>query len=188
MGKRFAILIGAAALGAAVIAVGASADFRSVNDPRGDVKCIQDRHPHPTCSDSKKRNADIVRATAGHGKNGRLKHTIRVVGKFQRGVQNVYLGIDTDSDECVRYFRFRPGKEKAEFKTRCRPGGGTKRRAGRVSFHRHSVEILFKKRLIGNPRRYDWTLSVCAFAPTGTGSWACDHAPNGGRSIRHRLG
>jgi len=189
---RTRIIAAIVVLGAAVIAAGASADFRRVNDPRGDVECIHDNLPAgevPTCSDSKRRNAEIVRATAGHGKNGRLKHTIRVVGKFQRGIQDVYLGIDTDSDECERSFLFRPGNEKAKFKTRCRRGDGTHRRAGRVSFHRHSAEILFSKRSIGNPRRYDWSVGVCAVAPTGTGSWTCDFAPNGAhsRSIRHQL-
>ena len=96
------------------------------------------------------------------------------------------LLIDTDSDECGRWFSFRPSNERAKV-SGC---GGTRRRAGRVSFHRHSIEILFSKRSIGNPRRYDWWASVCAEAPTGTGSWACDHAPNGGhlRYIRHWLG
>ena len=55
-------------LGAAVIAAGASADFRSVNDPRGDTKCGHETGQHGACSAKSRRNADIVRATAGHGK------------------------------------------------------------------------------------------------------------------------
>ena len=86
MGKRFAIVIGVAALGAAVMAAGASADFRSVHDPRGDTRCIHESHREPRpCSHSTKRSADIVRATAGH-EAGRLRHTIRVVGKIDRGL------------------------------------------------------------------------------------------------------
>ena len=97
MGKRFAIVIGAAALGAAVMAAGASADYTSVDDPRGDTKCLHEGGGHTPCSASKRRNADIVRATAGHD-GTRLKHTIRVVGKFQRA----QLGINTDSDQRLR--------------------------------------------------------------------------------------
>ena len=93
MGKRFAILIGAAALGAAVMAAGASADFTSVDDRRGDTKCFNDGGSHRPCSDSARRDADIVRATAGHD-GTRLKHTIRVVGKFR----SVHLLINTDSE------------------------------------------------------------------------------------------
>jgi hypothetical protein len=48
MGKRFGVLIGVAALGTAVMAAGASADYTSVDDPRGDTKCRDDldRHGH----------------------------------------------------------------------------------------------------------------------------------------------
>jgi hypothetical protein len=55
--------VGVLAAGAAVIAVGASANFRSVHDPRGDVKCRG-------CSDSVKRNADIVRRRRATGTGG----------------------------------------------------------------------------------------------------------------------
>ena len=41
MGKRFAILIGVAAAG--VMAASASADSRTVHDPRGDTKCLHYR-------------------------------------------------------------------------------------------------------------------------------------------------
>jgi hypothetical protein len=178
MGKRFAIVIGAAALGAAVIAVGASADFTSVHDPRGDTKCGHESGGHKPCSDYKRRNADIVRATAGH-EGGRLKHTIRVVGKLHQG----QLLINTDSDpECEWAFgglRSGGGSEVQE----C---GDPLHRTGRVryDFHLHSVEIFFSKRSIGFPRRgYGWSASAGTFLGP---AHASDQVPSEGY-IRHRL-
>jgi hypothetical protein len=173
MGKRLAILIGAAALGAAVIAAGASADFRSVDDPRGDAKCFQESSgPDRPCSGFI-RNADIIRATAGH--EGRwLKHTIRVVGR----VRHVQFYIDTDSELPGCEFRlYIPGSKVRE----C-GGGYTPTGRARVDFHRHSVEISFSKRSIGFPRFYGWSATVTA------GTWpphAVDHVPSEG--IRHWL-
>ena len=96
LGRRFAIVIGVVAAGAAVISAGASADFRSVHDPRGDPACERGREGYgeKPCLNSAMRGTDIVRATAGHD-GTLLKHTIRVVGKFQSG----WLGISTDSED-----------------------------------------------------------------------------------------
>jgi hypothetical protein len=181
MGKRFAILIAAAALGAAVIAAGASATFRSVDDPRGDAKCFHERdypgHPHLPCTGSIMRNAEIVRATAGH--EGKwLRHTIRVVGKFHVGL----LLINTDSDSDCEYKLHAPGAKVYE----CF-GGRNPAPTGlaRVDIHLHSVEISFSKRSIGFPRFYGW------YAFAGAGPWAghaADWVPNGGLTyIRHWL-
>jgi hypothetical protein len=182
MGKRFALVIGVAALGAAVIAVGASANFRSVDDPRGDMKCS-----HRPCSDSAKRNADIVRATAGH-EGTRLKHTIRVVGKLQRG----RLEINTDSGSGCDYVlvaRRGRGRSKVRQCDASDPGPVRTGRA-RMDFHRHSVEIFFRKSSIGNPRRYGWRAS--ASADRTSAGRAIDRVPNGGCCggdyIAHRFG
>ena len=87
---------------------------RSVHDPRGDAGCYRGREgygPKP-CLDSTMRSAEIVRATAGH-EGGRLRHTIRVVGKFQSG----WLGFNTDSDEsCEWWLDLERGKRKVEFR------------------------------------------------------------------------
>ena len=152
MGKRFAILIGAAALGAALIAVGASADFRSVDDPRSDAKCFHEHAPEPPppCSGSAMRNAEIVRATAGH--EGRwLKHTIHVVGKFNFA----QLELNTEPDRPCDFYLLvdRWGGSPVQ----AWPGGRVTGRA-RFIFHRHSVEILFSARSIGNPQSYGWGL------------------------------
>jgi hypothetical protein len=166
MGKRFAILIGAAALGAAVIAAGASATFRSVDDPRGDTG------GHG--SDQARRDADIVRATAGH-EGTLLRHTIRVVGKFK----NVILRINTDSDQACEYF---VGFVHAPV-VRVRVCGGGLRAGGpaRVDFHLHSVEISFSKRSIGFPRFYGWT--AITFTLSGVRG-TVDHVPNATLSSR----
>jgi hypothetical protein len=181
MGKRFAAALGAAALGAALMAVGASADFRSVGDPRGDRKCDHgiDTGPARPCSHSNKRNADIVRATAGH-EGGRLRHTIRVVGKFQ----SAGLYISTDSDRyCELYVGARRGHGRSEIRP-CHSNAPPTGRA-RMDFHHHSVEIFFSERSIGNPQSYGWRLGAIAGRPAGH---AHDYVPNvDTRYIRHRL-
>jgi hypothetical protein len=182
MGKRFAIVIGAAALGAALMAAGASADFRSVHDPRGDTTCGHEHvgnHP-PPCSAADKRDADIVGATAGHA-GGRLRHTIRVVGK----VQHVSLYISTDSDpDCEREVVFiERGRGKAG---RVRLCGQRRTRVGRAryDFHHHSVKIVFSERSIGNPQSYGWSVDTLGGPMKAT---AFDRVPKYPRYIRHRL-
>jgi hypothetical protein len=188
MSKRFAILIGVAALGAAVMAAGASADFTSVHDRRGDTGCHHDGGSTTPCSNSVRRNADIVRATAGHDRRW-LKHTIRVVGKFHAGE----ITINTDSDPTCEYYLYFDrayfdrgvGRVKVHQSAGgCpRPGGVTGH--ARVDVHRHSVEVFFSKRSIGNPQSYGW--QVFAFA--GGRSWAADLVPNHEPGyIQHRLG
>jgi len=182
MGKRFAILIGAAALGAALIAGGASANFRSVDDPRGDTKCLHEHGVHHRpCSDSMRRNADIVRATAGHD-GTRLRHTIRVVGKFQFAGLYIY----TDSDPgCERVVFIERGRGRSGEVSECAPGDARTGRA-RMDFHHHSVKIVFSEGSIGNPQSYGWI--AAAGAGTFKGN-AYDQVPNrGGGYIRHRLG
>ena len=71
------VAVSGVVLGTALIATGASGDLTLVNDPRGDRNC------YPSgCSRSQLRAADVIKATAGHA-SGRLKHTVRVVGRFQ---------------------------------------------------------------------------------------------------------
>jgi hypothetical protein len=181
MGKRFAIVIGAAALGAAVMAAGASADFRSVNDPSGDTKCLHEVGGHKPCSDRKKRSADIVRATAGHD-GALLKHTIRVVGKFK----SVHIDINTDSDTSCEFYLQAIQRVGYELR-KCNVVGIPGRVTGhpRYDFHRHSVEIFFSKRSIGNPQSYGW--HAVAFIG-GTHAAAIDDVPKPGNYVQHRLG
>jgi hypothetical protein len=180
MGKRFLILIGAAALGAALMAGGASADFRSVDDPRGDTTCYRNRPAHPPCSDWMKRNADAVRATAGH-EGGRLRHTIRVVGK----IQEVRLQISTDSDrDCELYVPARRGQGRSGEVRKCHSPVRTGR--ARMDFHHHSVKIVFSEGSIGSPQSYGWRLRTFVGGQAG---FAKDFVPSDGhRFIRHRLG
>jgi hypothetical protein len=175
---RTRIITAIVVLGAAVIAAGASADFRRVNDPRGDTLC-----DHGPCSASAKRNGDIVRATAGH-EDGKLRHTIRVVGKFQFAI----LEINTDSDgDCEFFLEAHRGRRSGHVRE-CnspRPRHGRTR----MDFHRHSVKIVFSERSIGNPQSYGWR----AFAFGGTRplpgtATSFDHVPAQSRYIRHRLG
>jgi hypothetical protein len=175
MGKRFAIVIGAAALGAAVIASGASADFTSVKDPRGYLRCV-DWIPQPTkpCSDSTRhrrrqllRAADIVRATAGHD-GTRLKHTIRVVGKFRF----VIFRINPPAGPgCVSGLSVRRGQRPTDI--------GFCRRVlddARVDFHRHSVEISFSRSSIKGAS-YRWR-AYTALGTQSSGVTVSDYVPN----------
>jgi hypothetical protein len=182
--NRIVVVVSAVLLGAAAIAADASATFRSFDDRRGDTKCLhRDTLSRQPCSDSRRRNADVVRATAGHegGPTSqilgpRLTHTIRVVGKFQQ----VELIFNTDSDSKSEWRLF-VGRGGGDFEvSECRPGLA---RTGpvRADFHLHSVEIFFSKRCIGNPRHYGWRARVGAGPPR---TQATDFVPNRGVYIR----
>jgi hypothetical protein len=180
MSKRFAIVIGVAAAG--VMAAGASADFRSVHDPRGDTRCFHDGGADKPCSDAMRHNADIVRATAGH-EGTRLKHRIRVVGKLR----SVHLLINTDSDTDCEWSLFVRRGERRPQRGDC-PGlrGDDVIRRARLDFHFHSLAISFSKSSIGNPASYGWSVY------TGLGGWratAFDRVPERrDRYIEHSLG
>jgi hypothetical protein len=167
---------------------------RSVHDPRGDAGCYRGREGYgeKPCLASTMRSAEIVRATTGH-EGGWLRHTIRVVGKFQSGG----IGISTDSDEsCEWWLDLKRGKRKVESRRlrecgRHVPSPGPGGRA-RVEFHRHSVEVLFRESQIGNPPGYGWQAYASALGPPDRGL-AEDYVPNDFGSafapyIRHELG
>jgi hypothetical protein len=190
------VVVSAVVLGAAVMAADASAGFRSVHDPRGDAGCYRGREGYgeKRCLDSTMRSADIVRVTAGH-EGGRLRHTIRVVGKFQSG----WLLFSADSDKhCEWSLGLQRGKHKVEFpKLRecghqgpaddndgiAGPGGHA-----RVEFHRHSVGVFFRESQIGNPDGYGWQAGTSALGPPDRGL-AEDYVPDGFDGyIPHELG
>ena len=178
LGKRFAIVIGVAAAG--VMAASASAGFSSVHDPRGDTRCIHESHREPKpCSHSTKLNADVVRATADH-EAGRLRHTIRVVGKIDRP----WLVFNTDSDpKCEWYLNAVRGAGKVVKFNQCSTGHPAGR--ARVDFHLHSVEFLFRERSIGNPDGYGWNAGTNAGPFAGH---AYDQVRKPNHFIRHGLG
>ena len=158
----------------------------SVHDPRGDTRCFHDSAggPPKPCSAASKRDADIVRATAGH-EGGRLRHTIRVVGEFRRG----WLYINTDSDpDCERELILHPGGH-AEVRDCAGGPAGSYHGRARVDHHLHSVEIFFRKRQLGNPDGYGWNAFTNVY--TGTGTWAAhpsDIVRKWGRYIHQPLG
>ena len=177
---RTRIISAIVVLGAAVIAAGASADFKSVNDPRGDTMCFHDAGfaPKP-CSDSKRRNADIVRTTAGHD-GASLKHTIRVVGEIRAGG----LFINTDSDrDCEFFLQVRRDTDVRECAKHAPVTG-----PARHEFHRHSVEISFSKESIGNPQSYGWQVGTDSLGKDYLHADAVDFAPNPVDYIEHQAG
>ena len=119
----------------------------------------------------------------GGPRGGRLRHTIRVVGK----IESVGILFNTDSDpECeTRIDAVRGGRKEVKFRKCGTMGFGTGR--ARVDFHRHSVEIFFRERSIGNPDGYGWNLGTNAGPSAG-------HANDEVRRfspphyIRHELG
>ncbi len=177
--KHSIVSVSAVALGAALIAAGASADFSSVHDPRGDPRCLRDGgNLHKPCSHSGERNADIIRATAGH-EGGRLKHTVRVVGK----IESVGLSFHTDSDpRCGRSFTAVRGRGKEVKFWECDKVWEPGTSGARVDFHRHSVEIFFRESLIGNPDGYRWNVWATAAVTAGP---RIDHLNH---FVRHELG
>jgi hypothetical protein len=155
---------------------------RSVHDPRGDPGCERGREgygPKP-CSDSTMGSADIVRVTAGH-EGTRLRHTIRVVGKFQSG--SLVFSPDPDRN-CEWALNLERGKRKVEFRNlqECGHGGNPGGFAGpggraKIEFHRHSVEVVFRERSIGNPDGYGWQAYAAALGPPDRGL-AYDYVPD----------
>ena len=110
MGKRFAIVIGAAALGAALIATGASANFRSVDDPRGDTGCGRRRAP---------RLARTRRAQCRHrqGDGGPRRQAAEAHDPRRRQDPEAFLLINTDSDrDCELFVVTRRGQGRSEFR------------------------------------------------------------------------
>ena len=187
---RFWLCIAGAVAVVAIAVTAASADFTTVNDPRGDTRCFDHRVPATNCPDSLKRNADIVSATAGH-ERGHLKHTIRVVGNAPQGV---WLLINTDSDPGCEWranvphrpesgsgFAPCPGQPDAPPPFCCvrihRHNGPNSR------YSRHELAFTFKK-TNRSPQSYGWRVETDA----GPSVRAKDGVPNGGGYIQHRLG
>jgi hypothetical protein len=162
----------------------------SVRDPRRDRGCDRGREAYEKkpCLDSAMRSADIVRVTADH-EGGRLRHTIRVVGKFQSG--GLVFSPDPDRN-CEWWLTLERGKRKVEFRNlqECRhqeaaagPGGRAK-----IEFHRHSVEVVFRESQIGNPDGYGWQAWTVALGPPDRGR-AYDDVPDGVDGyVFHELG
>ena len=179
-----------AAVAVTVIAVpAANADFTSVKDPRGDTECTVH------CTTQIRRNADIVRATAGHD-GTRLKHTIRVVGKFHGAL----LLFNTDSDPyCDRTLL--SGlclSEEGVGLGYCILTPHTGPGHARVDLHRHSVEIFFRARSLGNHLdSYGWHVYTATGTRSvrlgpgrrhrGAGVGASDLLPNPFGWIQHKL-
>jgi hypothetical protein len=178
---RFWLCIAAAVAVTAIAVPAASADFRSVNDPRGDTTCGHELGGHKPCSDRKRRSADIVRATAGHD-GALLKHTIRVVGKFKFAA----FDFNTDSYPSCEFYLFAIRGVGRDEVRECDVSGGPGRVTGhaRYDFHRHSVEIVFSESAIGNPQSYGWRAQVDVGRSHAS---AFDFIPNWGGRIQHRL-
>ena len=177
MGKRFLILIGAAALGAALITVGASANFRSVHDPRGDTRCSR-------YGPSALLGLGQAQRRHRQGDGGPRGQAAEAHDPRRRQVQRA---------PPLDQHRFGP-RHRVRFGYQARSGAprdpgvrGDRPRTGRAryDFHHHSVEIFFSERSIGNPRSYGW--SVYTFVGSRAGI-AQDYVPNDPRRyIRHRL-
>lgn len=174
--RRIIVGVSGVVLGTALIATGAGGNLTSVNDPRGDPRCYLN-----PCSRSQLRAVDIIKATAGHAR-GRLKHTVKVLGRFKNG--GIYISTDPDPD-CERVIAIERGDRYSKV-VKC---GRSPRPTGRakLDFHRHSVKVTFGKKSIGSPRRYWWNISTDVYERGQPIAAALDTLPNRGGPIKHRL-
>jgi hypothetical protein len=166
------------ALGMAALAI---ADHRVVRDPSGDV---QDHPP------GRKADFDLIKGSHGHGRHGRLVHTVTVRGTIgdphtPMGAPFPLLLIDIPgqqgSNPGCDYFisgtpPSGPGGEWGAAVFRCSNGPTTKTGGARVrKVDEDRLRYSFRRHAIGSPDRYRW-----AFSFSGEGDVQFDRLPDHG--------
>jgi hypothetical protein len=170
------------------------ADGGSISDPSGDVK------HNPSGNDA---NFDIVKATFGHAKHGKLKHTVTVAGKIgdPQGsgpnsgsqpsmwidvphhaytgncdylIQAVPPGAPGNSSSQTKYIVFKCSNGPSAPKT------GT---AHAIRKSQDTDKLVFKPSAIGNPGKYGWAFNFLTDSPQGIA--LADRAPNQGFKVHH---
>lgn len=169
-GGSIAAALAGLALAAAPLGL---ADSSSFSDPRGDLD--------PTGPDRPSDRYDLVRATQGHTRSGRIVHTVTVAGDIANPASEEvpFLWIDVperpNGTQDCRYFVGRHDGRLGVFTCGYgeRVGSARIRRTGA-----HTVRYEFSPRAIDDPASYDW--AFVAFASvSGTRAWI-DRLPNGG--------
>jgi hypothetical protein len=193
--KRSLITFAAAAAVAVGLGALALANSGSISDPKGDVK------HNPSGNDA---NYDIVKATFGHARHGKLKHTVRVDGKIgdptasgpNIGSQpSMFIDVPHHSFSGNCDYRIdpvppgAPGNGSSETKYlvfRCSNGpNSVKTGSAHVTRPDNDTDkFVFKKGAIGNPKKYGWAFHFVT--DTSNGLVDADRAPNKGFKV-HRL-
>lgn len=182
----------AAALAVGLVAL-ALANSGSISDPAGDVK------HNPSGKDA---NYDIVKATFGHARHGKLKHTVTVDGKIGDpqssgptfGSQPA-MWIDVPhhafSGNCDYLIQPVPpgapgnGSNHTKYLVSKCSGPGTTTGSAQVTRTKPDTDkLVFKKGAIGNPNKYGWAFVF--ITETNHGLAVADRAPNNGFKV-HRL-
>ena len=181
-------------LGAALLAVGVAdlvlADRGSISDPRGDVQ------HNPNGNDA---DYDIVKATFGHAKHGKLKHTVTVAGHMGNPTASGPTGSQPTMWIDVPHHAFSgncdyqiqpvppgaPGNSSNRTKylvSKCSNGHQTgTARATRTS--EDTDKLVFRRNAIGSPSRYGWAFVF--ITDTNQGLAVADRSPNHGFKVHH---
>ncbi len=191
--KRFLLIVafvGSLALAAAGVVL---ADSGSITDPKGDVK------HNPSGKDA---NYDIVKATYGHARHRKLKHTVTVaghLGSLTSPGPGAYpdmlfdvpgnVGDNPNCDYFIQpdppgtpynhtdHIKFNVYRCKNEFPN---PPVGSAR-GTRV--RPDTDKLVFSKKVIGSPKRYGWAFDFVT--ETNNGFAIADRAPNHGFKVHH---
>jgi hypothetical protein len=193
--KRSLTTFGAVAALAIGLGALALANSGSISDPKGDVK------HNPPGNDA---NYDIVNATFGHARHGKLKHTVTVDGRLgdpqssgpNFGAQpGMFIDVPHHSFSGNCDYRIdavppgAPGNGSSKLKyivSKC-SNGPQQQKTGAAQVTRTKPgtdKLVFKKAAIGNPSKYGWAFLF--ITETSTGFRVADSAPNHGFKV-HRL-
>lgn len=193
--KRLPIIVGIAAAMTLATAGVVLADSGAITDPRGDVQHVPS---------GQKANYDIVRATWGEAKHGKLVHQVTVVGKVGDPQANGHTGPlpsllikvphhQGGTSNCDYMIESVPPgapgnttNHLAWFVYTCSNGPNAKK-SGAASAARpdaHTIKLVFSAKAIGTPSKYGWAFVF----PTDTkhGIAVADRAPDSGFKT-HRL-
>jgi hypothetical protein len=175
-------------LGAAV----ALADKGSIHDPKGDV------HGNP---DGKDANYDFVKATYGHAKHGKLKHSFTVAGKlgdpYATGPTGplpiVFIDVPQTNnapfcDYNINYAPAHSGFNNSDdpkwIVLTCSNGPGAEKTGvakAKRSDDKDTIRFVFPKQAIGSPSKYGWNGNMF---PQEEGP-AFDSIPDNGFKTHH---
>jgi hypothetical protein len=181
MVRKVLVVLSAAVM--VLVAMPASADSGSITDKKGDAT---------GCGDGAKADCDIVAAAWGHKSHGRLVHKVSVAGKLGQASGHgaePRLMIDVpgqkfDNPTCDYFVEIVPPGVDAntsnEFKwyvkTCQNTGAQIKGPAASVYPTKHTLRLVFKRKLIGSPSRYGWQWVM----PADGDNAPYDQAPNSG--------
>ena len=190
MFRRLVVVLSVVAV--ASLGLPAAADTGSISDKKGDAT---------GCSDDKKADCDIVKATWGHRPHKRVMHQVKVAGTAGKFAGNgpqvlprLYLNVPGqkfDNPNCDYFVDPSPpgaGDNTTDhykyYVNTCQNTGAQVVGPARASRpNSHAIRIVFKRKLIGSPKHYGWQFAY----PADGDNPPYDQAPNKGYKT-HNLG